>query len=185
MALRNLNAWCCLFIFYWAFHLLAQRGKTYVCTISEQIWDFNVLSSSCFVFILCKKSFADHKVSLLSSMMRLYLQIWECTETHKSKKTYDWLQSISPLFCCEQPSTVKFGQKWFINWIFQAVRMMTLVVVVFAICWLPYQVYFLVGFMDPTIFSWTKMQQVYLAVFWLAMSSAMYNPLIYCWTNKR
>lgn len=67
----------------------------------------------------------------------------------------------------------------------QAVRMMMLVVVVFAICWLPYQVYFLVGYLNPEINHWPKIQQVYLGVFWLAMSSAMYNPIIYCWVNPR
>nr|CAB3266781.1 tachykinin receptor [Phallusia mammillata] len=67
----------------------------------------------------------------------------------------------------------------------KAVRMMMLVVVVFALCWFPYHMYFLSGFIEPKIYEWTKIQQVYLAVFWLAMSSAMYNPFIYCWANKR
>lgn len=63
--------------------------------------------------------------------------------------------------------------------------MMMVVVVVFALCWFPYHMYFLAGFIEPKIYEWTKIQQVYLAVFWLAMSSAMYNPVIYCWANKR
>ncbi|KAK8757622.1 hypothetical protein V5799_004746 [Amblyomma americanum] len=65
------------------------------------------------------------------------------------------------------------------------VKMMIVVVVIFAVCWLPYHVYFLVMHHHPEINQSTYIQHVYLAIYWLAMSNSMYNPIIYCWMNSR
>lgn len=62
---------------------------------------------------------------------------------------------------------------------------MIVVVCTFAICWLPYHVYFLLHQFFPEMFEETYIQQVYLAIMWLAMSSTMYNPIIYCCLNDR
>eukprot|EP00062_Callorhinchus_milii_P018775 gi/632972747/ref/XP_007902811.1/ PREDICTED: substance-K receptor [Callorhinchus milii] len=67
----------------------------------------------------------------------------------------------------------------------KVVKMMIVVVVTFGICWLPYHFYFILGSFNNDIYYETYMQQVYLAIFWLAMSSTMYNPIIYCCLNKR
>lgn len=63
--------------------------------------------------------------------------------------------------------------------------MMIVVVCTFAICWLPYHVYFLVHQFLPHLFEEPYIQQVYLGIMWLAMSSTMYNPMIYCLLNDR
>ncbi|XP_007957420.2 neuromedin-K receptor, partial [Orycteropus afer afer] len=65
------------------------------------------------------------------------------------------------------------------------VKMMIVVVVTFAICWLPYHIYFILTAIYQQLNRWKYIQQVYLASFWLAMSSTMYNPIIYCCLNKR
>ncbi|KAG8507388.1 Substance-K receptor [Galemys pyrenaicus] len=65
------------------------------------------------------------------------------------------------------------------------VKTMVLVVVTFAICWLPYHLYFILGNIQKDIYCHKFIQQVYLALFWLAMSSTMYNPIIYCCLNHR
>nr|XP_039333875.1 substance-K receptor isoform X2 [Saimiri boliviensis boliviensis] len=65
------------------------------------------------------------------------------------------------------------------------VKTMVLVVVTFAVCWLPYHLYFLLGSFQEDIYCHKFIQQVYLALFWLAMSSTMYNPIIYCCLNHR
>ncbi|XP_027452075.2 substance-K receptor [Zalophus californianus] len=65
------------------------------------------------------------------------------------------------------------------------VKTMVLVVVTFAICWLPYHLYFILGSFQEDIYYHKFIQQVYLALFWLAMSSTMYNPIIYCCLNHR
>ncbi|XP_075465037.1 neuromedin-K receptor [Ascaphus truei] len=67
----------------------------------------------------------------------------------------------------------------------KVVKMMIVVVVTFAICWLPYHIFFIVTALDIKLDRWKYIQQIYLAIFWLAMSSTMYNPIIYCCLNKR
>ncbi|XP_041065414.1 substance-K receptor [Carcharodon carcharias] len=65
------------------------------------------------------------------------------------------------------------------------VKMMIMVVLTFAICWLPYHLYFILASFKKDIYYETYIQQVYLGLFWLAMSSTMYNPIIYCCLNNR
>ncbi|XP_029995348.1 tachykinin receptor 3a [Sphaeramia orbicularis] len=67
----------------------------------------------------------------------------------------------------------------------KVVKMMIIVVVTFALCWLPYHVYFIVTGVNKSLNKWKYIQQVYLSVMWLAMSSTMYNPIIYCCLNSR
>ncbi|XP_014882014.1 substance-P receptor-like [Poecilia latipinna] len=67
----------------------------------------------------------------------------------------------------------------------KVVKMMIVVVCTFAVCWLPYHVYFLLHQFFPELFEERYIQQVYLAVMWLAMSSTMYNPVIYYCLNSR
>ncbi|KAM7009213.1 tachykinin receptor 3-like [Tautogolabrus adspersus] len=67
----------------------------------------------------------------------------------------------------------------------KVVKMMIIVVVTFALCWLPYHVYFIVTGLNKSLSRWKYIQQVYLSVLWLAMSSTMYNPIIYCCLNSR
>lgn len=67
----------------------------------------------------------------------------------------------------------------------KVVKMMIVVVCTFAICWLPYHVYFLLHQFFPEMFEKPFIQQMYLAIMWLSMSSTMYNPIIYCCLNDR
>ncbi|XP_078070309.1 neuromedin-K receptor-like [Mustelus asterias] len=67
----------------------------------------------------------------------------------------------------------------------KVVKMMIVVVFTFTICWLPYHIFFLVSKQHPHVNKWKPIQQVYLAVFLLAMSSNMHNPIIYCCLNSR
>ncbi|XP_034752903.1 substance-P receptor-like [Etheostoma cragini] len=67
----------------------------------------------------------------------------------------------------------------------KVVKMLIVVVCTFAGCWLPYHIYFLLHQFFPDLFEQRYIQQVYLAVMWLAMSSTMYNPIIYYCLNSR
>ncbi|XP_072334868.1 substance-K receptor [Scyliorhinus torazame] len=65
------------------------------------------------------------------------------------------------------------------------VKMMIVVILTFAVCWLPYHLYFILASFNKDIYYETYIQQVYLGLFWLAMSSTMFNPIIYCCLNHR
>jgi tachykinin-like receptor len=67
----------------------------------------------------------------------------------------------------------------------QVVKMMIVVVSIFAVCWLPFHIYFILSSLMPQINSENYIQEVFLAIYWLAMSNSMYNPIIYCWMNSR
>ncbi|KAK0168217.1 hypothetical protein PV327_002042 [Microctonus hyperodae] len=67
----------------------------------------------------------------------------------------------------------------------RVVKMMIVVVVIFAVCWLPFHVYFIVTPYLPEITNEPYIQELFLAIYWLAMSNSMYNPIIYCWMNSR
>ncbi|XP_015590424.1 tachykinin-like peptides receptor 99D [Cephus cinctus] len=67
----------------------------------------------------------------------------------------------------------------------RVVKMMIVVVVIFAVCWLPFHVYFIVTSYLPEITNEPYIQELYLGIYWLAMSNSMYNPIIYCWMNSR
>ncbi|KAH1022774.1 hypothetical protein HUJ04_012119 [Dendroctonus ponderosae] len=69
--------------------------------------------------------------------------------------------------------------------IFRVVKMMMVVVIIFAVCWLPYQLYFIIIAYYPKITRSKYIQETFLAIYWLAMSNSMYNPIIYCWMNAR
>ncbi|XP_053975397.1 tachykinin-like peptides receptor 99D isoform X2 [Hylaeus volcanicus] len=67
----------------------------------------------------------------------------------------------------------------------RVVKMMIVVVVIFAVCWLPFHVYFIITSYLPEITNEPYIQEVFLGIYWLAMSNSMYNPIIYCWMNSR
>ncbi|CAO1423084.1 unnamed protein product [Diamesa tonsa] len=67
----------------------------------------------------------------------------------------------------------------------KVVLMMMIVVLIFAVCWLPQNVYFILTSYFPQVTNSDYIQEVYLGIYWLAMSNSMYNPIIYCWMNSR
>ncbi|XP_014211867.1 tachykinin-like peptides receptor 99D [Copidosoma floridanum] len=67
----------------------------------------------------------------------------------------------------------------------RVVKMMIVVVLIFTVCWLPFHAYFIVTSILPEVTDKAYIQEVYLGIYWLAMSNSMYNPIIYCWMNSR
>ncbi|XP_013173847.1 PREDICTED: neuromedin-K receptor-like [Papilio xuthus] len=67
----------------------------------------------------------------------------------------------------------------------KVVRMFVLVVVVFAMCWLPYHAYFVLVYHHQSLASAPFAQHIYLAFYWLAMANSMFNPLIYYWMSNK
>ncbi|XP_054157482.1 G-protein coupled receptor 83-like [Oppia nitens] len=60
------------------------------------------------------------------------------------------------------------------------IKMLIMVVLVFAICWLPFNVFHLL--MDFYIIGYSY--TLFFVNHWFAMSSVCYNPFIYCWLNN-
>ncbi|XP_071858475.1 tachykinin-like peptides receptor 86C isoform X3 [Bombus fervidus] len=67
----------------------------------------------------------------------------------------------------------------------KVVKMFIIIVVIFAICWLPYQGFFIFVYHHRHLAENSNIQHVYLSFYWLAMSNAMVNPIIYYWMNNR
>ncbi|KAL7288221.1 hypothetical protein TKK_0017769 [Trichogramma kaykai] len=66
------------------------------------------------------------------------------------------------------------------------IKMMVLVVIVFTICWLPYNILVLLLDREENgIDTWEGTPYLWACLHWLAMSHACYNPVIYCWLNSR
>ncbi|XP_043801555.1 RYamide receptor-like isoform X2 [Apis laboriosa] len=65
------------------------------------------------------------------------------------------------------------------------VKMMVTVVIVFTVCWLPFNILNLIMDNNETLGSWTWFPFVWMILHWLAMSHSCYNPVIYCWMNAR
>ncbi|XP_037924023.1 tachykinin-like peptides receptor 86C isoform X2 [Hermetia illucens] len=67
----------------------------------------------------------------------------------------------------------------------KVVRMFIVIVSIFAICWLPYHMFFIYAYHNNKVTSAKYVQHMYLGFYWLAMSNAMVNPIIYYWMNRR
>ncbi|KAK6626732.1 hypothetical protein RUM44_009209 [Polyplax serrata] len=63
--------------------------------------------------------------------------------------------------------------------------MFIIVVLIFIFCWLPYHGYFIYAYHNNSIAGSAYVQHVFLFFYWLAMSNAMVNPIIYYWMNAK
>ncbi|KAK6187706.1 hypothetical protein SNE40_005670 [Patella caerulea] len=63
------------------------------------------------------------------------------------------------------------------------VKMIIIVVTIYAVCWLPLHVLTLIGDQNPDIFDAPYMMYVWMCAHWLAMSHSCYNPFVYFWIN--
>ncbi|VDK57055.1 unnamed protein product [Gongylonema pulchrum] len=61
--------------------------------------------------------------------------------------------------------------------------MLAIMVAIFMVCWLPYQLYH--ALLERLIQNFELASHSYMIFYWLAMSAASYNPFIYCYTNAR
>uniref|UniRef100_A0A5K3FUM5 G_PROTEIN_RECEP_F1_2 domain-containing protein n=1 Tax=Mesocestoides corti TaxID=53468 RepID=A0A5K3FUM5_MESCO len=66
----------------------------------------------------------------------------------------------------------------------RVVKMLIAVMVIFAICWLPYQLFFLT-LHAPIDQGNPSLPVIFICCYGLAMSNSMYNPIIYCIMNRR
>ncbi|XP_002732004.1 RYamide receptor-like [Saccoglossus kowalevskii] len=65
------------------------------------------------------------------------------------------------------------------------VKMFALIVLIFALCYLPIHTFNLLLDYQPDIGHFHYLKVVYFAVHWTAMSNCVYNPFVYCWMNAK
>ena len=65
------------------------------------------------------------------------------------------------------------------------IKMFVVIISVFGVCWLPYHVYFIYSYHQPTIMALPYIKHVYLGFYWLAMANCAVNPIIYYWMGNR
>lgn len=110
----------------------------------------------------------------LSTFLLLYLLpllIITVTYTRLAKKL--WLRNAIGDITTQQYITHHKNKK-------KSIKMLMLVVVVFAVCWFPLNCYVV---LISSLGIKTK-NSLYFALHWFAMSSTCYNPFIYCWLNE-
>lgn len=61
--------------------------------------------------------------------------------------------------------------------------MLLVVVVLFALCWLPLNTYHLVVDFGTAVGPSRHSSSIFFLCHWFAMSNVCYNPFIYCWLN--
>ncbi|CAG5123834.1 unnamed protein product [Candidula unifasciata] len=66
----------------------------------------------------------------------------------------------------------------------KSIKLLIAVVIVFAICWLPLNMYHLLTDLHPSpdVFQYNTM--AFFTCHWVAISSTCYNPFVYCWLNE-
>lgn len=67
----------------------------------------------------------------------------------------------------------------------KTITMLIIVMVVFAFCWFPLNLYHLISDLSSSKTPWTYSSYYFFACHMLAMSSVCYNPFIYCSLNER
>lgn len=65
------------------------------------------------------------------------------------------------------------------------IKMMITCVATFTLCWLPLNIFVVIGDNYSSIYDYENIEYVWFACHWLAMSHASYNPVTYIWMNAR
>ncbi|XP_050397295.1 G-protein coupled receptor 83 [Patella vulgata] len=66
----------------------------------------------------------------------------------------------------------------------KSIKLLVTVVVVFAICWLPLNLYHLLTNLHPNVIVFQYNSTVFFICHWIAICSTCFNPFIYCWLNE-
>ena len=66
----------------------------------------------------------------------------------------------------------------------KSIKMLIVVVVVFALCWMPLNLYQILADFHPNVEVFHYNSTVFFICHWIAISSTCYNPFVYCWLNE-
>ncbi|NP_001298153.1 tachykinin-like peptides receptor 99D [Stomoxys calcitrans] len=119
----------------------------------------------------------EYVYNILFMILTYFLPVISMTATYSRVGLELWGSKAIGEYTPRQVENVKSKRR--------VVKMMMVVVLIFVVCWLPFHAYFIVTSCYPAITETPFIQEVYLFIYWLAMSNSMYNPIIYCWMNSR
>ncbi|KAK3594752.1 hypothetical protein CHS0354_014182, partial [Potamilus streckersoni] len=66
----------------------------------------------------------------------------------------------------------------------KSIKMLITVVIVFALCWMPLNLYHILTDFHPNPRVFHYSSTVFFICHWIAISSTCYNPFVYCWLNE-
>lgn len=66
----------------------------------------------------------------------------------------------------------------------QSLKILFILVSVYALTWLPIHIMTIIGDLNPTLYDHRFAHIIWLFFHWLAFSNTGINPMIYCWINK-
>ncbi|OWF48288.1 probable G-protein coupled receptor 83 [Mizuhopecten yessoensis] len=66
----------------------------------------------------------------------------------------------------------------------KSIKLLVTVVVVFALCWMPLNLYHILTKFHPDVRTFTYDSTTFFVFHWIAISSTCYNPFVYCWLNE-
>lgn len=66
----------------------------------------------------------------------------------------------------------------------KSIKLLVAVVVVFALCWMPLNLYHILTDFHPDTSVFKYDSTVFFVFHWIAISSTCYNPFVYCWMNE-
>ncbi|XP_077561254.1 tachykinin-like peptides receptor 86C [Haemaphysalis longicornis] len=153
--------------------LLYSRTRSYryadgsVRTVCILVWPDGPLSAS----------YADYLFNVLFNVLTYGVPCVKLAISYLKYTLVAWGDNCLGSWCREREHGHLSNQK--------VVKMLFTVVLLFAVCWLPYHAYFLYVSHNPHVAYLDHIQHVYLAMYWLAMSHAMCNPIVYYCMNKR
>ena len=66
----------------------------------------------------------------------------------------------------------------------KSIKLLIIVVVVFALCWMPLNLYHILTDFHPDTSVFRYNSTAFFVFHWIAISSTCYNPFVYCWMNE-
>ncbi|XP_045189350.2 G-protein coupled receptor 83-like [Mercenaria mercenaria] len=66
----------------------------------------------------------------------------------------------------------------------KSIKLLICVVVIFAICWMPLNLYQVLADFHPNVEVFHYNSTTFFICHWIAISSTCYNPFVYCWLNE-
>lgn len=125
-----------------------------------------------------------HYYSLALCIFQYFLPVLLMTYSYLMVATTIWKQkgTIESQYSHNSKNTretnMQHGRK-------KMIKMLIVVVVTYSVCWLPFNIYFVIGLAKPDIYQQPSFPYIFTLIQIMAVSHTCCNPFIYCWMNLR